>query len=108
MSPGRVQRVIDHMRAHVDEALSLAQLAQVGGLSPSRFVSAFREATGQPPYRFLVRLRIEKARELLEHTDLSVIEVGLRCGFEQPSHFATMFRKATGLAPRAWRLERRA
>ena len=108
MSPGRVRHVIDYMRAHVAEALSLAQLAQVGKLSPSRFVRAFRNATGQPPYRFLVRLRIEKARELLEHTDLPVIEVGLRCGFEQPSHFATMFRKVTGLTPRAWRLERRA
>lgn len=108
LSTGRVRRVVDHMRAHVDEALSLARLAQVGGLSPSRFVRAFREATGEPPHRFLIGLRVEKARELLEHTDLPVIEVGLRCGFEQPSHFATMFRKATGLTPRAWRRERRA
>ena len=108
MSPGRVRIVIDYMRAHVAEALSLAQLARVGKLSPSRFVRAFRNATGQPPHRFLIKLRIEKARELLEHTDLLVIEVGLRCGFEQPSHFAAMFRKVTGLTPRAWRQERRA
>ena len=76
------------------------------GLSPSHFARAFRAAMGEPPHRYLVRLRIKMARELLEHTRLPVIEVGLRCGFEQTTHFATMFRKMTGLSPRAYRAAR--
>ena len=107
LSPARVRRVVDYMHAHMDEALSLAELAQIGGLSLSRFARTFRSATGQPPHRFLLDLRLEQARILLEQSELPIIEVGLRCGFGQPSHFAAMFRKATGLTPRAWRAERR-
>ena len=107
LSPGRVRRVIEHMHAHLDEAVSLAELARVGGLSPSRFARAFRCATGQPPHRFLLGIRLEKARVLLESSEVPIIEVALRCGFGQPSHFAAMFRKATGLTPKAWRAERR-
>ena len=107
ISGPRLRRVLDHMRAHADEALPLAQLATVAGLSSSRFAAAFRAATGQPPHRYLVGLRIGTARDLLENTDLPVTEIGVRCGFEQPSHFATAFRKVVGLSPRAWRLARR-
>ena len=56
--------------------------------------------------RYLIRLRIDHARHMLEHTRLPVIEVGLRCGFAQTTHFATMFRKITGLCPRAYRAAR--
>ena len=107
MARGRLHKVIDYMRAHVEEDVSLAELAEVGGLSPSRFSHAFRLALGQPPYRYFLGLRLAKARELLEHSDLSVLEVGLQCGFSQPSHFASVFRKAMGVAPREWRAERR-
>ena len=104
---GRVRRVIDHMNEHLDEVLSIAALAEIIGLSQSQFVRTFRDTTGQPPYHYLVSLRVNRARELLEKTDLSVIQVGMRCGFEQPNHFATTFRKVTGMSPRAWRTRRR-
>ena len=103
----RIRRVIEYMRSRLDEDLPLSRLAEIGGLSPSRFARAFRDATNQPPHRYLLGLRIEQARELLERTELSVIEIGLRCGFGQPSHFATTFRTVTGLSPRAWRQARR-
>ncbi len=103
----RFRRVIDHMRSCLDEDLTLGRLAEVSGLGPSQFARAFRGATGQPPHRYLTGLRIEKAREMLEQTDLQVIEIGLRCGFEQPNNFATAFRAATGFSPRAWRQARR-
>ncbi len=76
-------------------------------MSPSQFVRAFRVTTGQPPHRYLVGLRVEQARALLEQTDLPVTVTDLRCGFEQPSHFATSFRARTGFSLRAWRQERR-
>ena len=102
----RLRRAVEHMHAHLAENLPLAQLAATAGLSPSHFARAFRAATGEPPHRYLVRLRVDRARHLLEHTRLPVIEVGLRCGFEQTTHFATMFRKVTGLSPRAYRAAR--
>ena len=105
--PGwRLRRAIEHMRSNLAEDLSLASLAAVAGLGPTQFARAFRHATGDPPHRYLIRLRVEEARQLLEHTKLSIIEVALQCGFEQPSHFATMFRKLTGLSPSAYRKAR--
>ena len=104
---GRLRRVIEHMHEFMDQDLSLGQLADVAGLGTAQFARAFRIATGEPPHRYLTRLRIERARELLEQTEQRVVEVGLNCGFEQPSHFATAFRKVTGLSPRAWRAHRR-
>ena len=106
--PGpRLRRVLDYMQANLEHDLSLVQLAAIGGLGPTQFTRAFRLATGEPPHRYLVGLRIAQARKELETTNLAVVEVGLRCGFEQPSHFATTFRKATGLTPRAYRELRR-
>lgn len=102
----RLRRVLEHMEAHLTEDLPLAQLAMVSGIGASQFARAFRAATGEPPHRYLVRLRVERACGLLERTRLAVTEVGLRCGFEQPSHFATLFRKHTGLSPRAYRTAR--
>ena len=107
LSAPRLQRVIEQMRSSLDEDLPLSRLAETSGLSPSQFVRAFRGATGQPPHRYLVGLRIERARALLEQTDMPVTSIGLRCGFEQPSHFATSFRATTGFSPRAWRQARR-
>ena len=107
MTGGRLRRVIAYMRANLHEPLPLARLARHVGLSSSQFARAFRDATGRPPHRFLVGLRIERARELLESTDRPVIEIALRCGFEQTTHFATMFRQVTGVSPRAWRLSHR-
>ena len=103
----RLRRVIELMRSCLDEELSLERLAAAGGLSPSHFSRAFNRAMGQPPHRYLFRLRIDKAQVLLDTTDLPVTDVALRCGFSQPSYFATAFRKATGYSPRAWRTLRR-
>ena len=103
----RLQRVIGQMQSSLEENLPLSRLAETSGLSQSQFVRAFREATGQPPHRYLVGLRVDRARALLEQTTMPVTLIGLRCGFEQPSHFATSFRAKTGFSPRAWRQARR-
>ena len=104
----KLQRVIDYMSMHLDERLTMPKLAELSELSPTQFARTFKAVTGKTPHGYLLELRIGRARELLETTDLSVIEVGLRCGFEQASHFATMFRQIVGLSPRAWRIARRA
>ena len=95
------------MRSNLEDDLPLSRLAETSGLSQSQFVRAFRGATGQPPHRYLVGLRVERARALLEQTDMPITFIGLRCGFAQPSHFATSFRAWTGFSPRAWRQARR-
>ena len=105
---GRMRRVIDYMHEHLDAELSLADLAKLCQLSQSHFSRAFRDATGMPAHRYLLRLRLDHAKELLERTDTPVIDIALECGFAQPSHFSTMFRTHIGVCPRAWRTSRRA
>ena len=103
----RLRRATEFMHANIAEDIPLARLAATVGLSPSHFARAFRGATGEAPHRYLIRLRVEAAGQLLEQTRLPIIDVGLRCGFTQASHFATTFRKAMGLSPRAYRAARR-
>ena len=103
----RLRRVIEFMRVHLAEEMPLAKLAGISGLSQTQFARAFRQAVGEPPHRYIIGLRIERARDLLENSGLSIIQVAMECGFEQPNHFASMFRQHTGMSPRAWRHLRR-
>jgi len=103
---GRLRRVLDLMNEHMEEDLSLARLSELSGLSQPQFSRAFREAIGKPPHHYLIDLRVQRAKRLLDETPRSVIEVGMACGFQQPNHFATTFRKLTGMSPRSWRTRR--
>ena len=107
MSPVRMRRVIDYMREEMAHNPGLTELAAVCGLSPTHFARMFRATTGVSPHRYLLSLRMEQARNLLETTTLPIAQVALACGFEQPSSFATAFRQIVGMSPRTWRTERR-
>jgi AraC family transcriptional regulator len=98
----RLNRVADYMSAHLDRPISVSELAGVCGLSATYFTRAFREAVGKPPHAYLIDLRLERAVDLLEHTRLSITEIALSCGFDQPQYFATQF----GFTPSLWRMER--
>jgi AraC family transcriptional regulator len=106
LTTARLTRVIDYMRTHLDQQISLAELAAVCGISVSHFTRAFRHATRRSPHAFLTDLRLEKAKELLEQTHLSITSIALSCGFEQPQYFATQFRRKLGWTPSAWRMRR--
>lgn len=103
----RLRRVIDFIEAHADKRISLADLAQAAGLSRIYFAAQFRKATGLRPHEYVLRRRIDKARELLATTDLSIVEIALTVGFSTQAHFTTVFNGFTGLTPRRWRQRNR-
>jgi AraC family transcriptional regulator len=76
-------------------------------LAPGRFVRAFRLATGMPPHRWLRQFRVERARELLFGSRLSLAQIAYDCGFADQSHFTRVFTAAVGTTPGAWRRQRR-
>lgn len=94
-----VGRALAAMRAEGEERLPLAALAEIAGFSPFHFSRLFREATGLPPGRFQVALRLERAKRLLLTTDLSVTEVCFAVGYDGLGTFTTRFTELVGVSP---------
>lgn len=95
----RITWVVAHMQRHLAEPMTVAGLAALINLSPSRFRSLFVAHTGTSPMVFLQRLRLRRARLLIERTFLSVKEVMVMVGYNDPSHFARDFRRQHGEPP---------
>lgn len=87
------------MNRHIDLPLSMAQLAEAAGYSRRHLERLFRDATGQSPGAFYRGLRLDRGRNLLATTDLTLIEIATACGFDSVSHFSKSFRARFGLAP---------
>ncbi|MBX9849750.1 MAG: AraC family transcriptional regulator, partial [Rhodocyclaceae bacterium] len=103
----QLKRVTEFMSDHLQDDLVLVDLAKLVDLSASHFARAFRQSTGLPPHRWLVKHRLERARELLGQSELDIAEIALLCGFGDQSHFTLTFRKAVGTTPGAYRRETR-
>jgi transcriptional regulator GlxA family with amidase domain len=103
----RIELAIATMESELRGDVSIATLASAAGLSASRFGRLFREATGYTPSAYLRRLRLTRARVLLERTSLSVAEIMTQVGVRDPSHFARDFRREYGVGPRALRQQLR-
>jgi AraC family transcriptional regulator len=100
----RVNRVIDHIREHLADDLSLAGLARVAAFSPFHFHRLFRAVTGETVFGFIQRLRLEKsAAALRDHPDRSVLEIALDHGFGSAASFARAFRARFGMSATDWR-----
>jgi AraC family transcriptional regulator len=86
------------------QELSLEQLAQVAGISRFHFAREFKKMTGASPHQYLLKLRIQHAKALLQNSEVPLIEVGLQSGFSHQSHFTRLFRRFTGTTPQSYRL----
>ncbi len=103
----RINRVQDHIDAHLTEDLALAELARVASFSPYHFHRVFAAMVGETLGRYIQRLRLEKAASwLLYHPRKSVTEVALDCGFSSSATFARAFRAAFGMSASQWRQSR--
>lgn len=103
LSASQHTRVTGFIRDHLADDVSLVQLAAVTGLSPWHFCRAFKQTCGLPPHRWVNRVRIERAKELLACPALSVTDVALSVGFAGSTQFARVFRSVLGLSPREYR-----
>ncbi len=97
------QRIVaKHIDENLGERISVGALAALVHLSPYHFCRAFKQSFGQPPHRYHIARRIQRAKALLEAADYSVTDIGMTLGFSETSSFCTAFRKATGLTPTAY------
>lgn len=102
LAPWQLRLAIKHLESHYDEEISLSDLAGLTRLSESRFARAFKASTGIPPYTFLLRHRVTKAKELLLIGKKPLSEIAMELGFADQSHFGKVFRRIAGITPREW------
>ena len=105
LSRRQLGAALDYIGDNLSSGLSLAEISRQVNLSERHFSRLFREATGLPPYRYVIRQRVEKAKELLANTDLSVGEVAVTCGFSHQGHLARHFAGLVGTSPVRFRRE---
>ena len=97
-----VSRAIVYMEQHFARRIELARLAECARLSPTYFCSSFHAATGMTPWEYLIRLRLEKAKQLLRNSDFTVSEIAQRTGFCDASYLTRLFRRHEKMTPRRY------
>ena len=95
----KLSRVIQIMETAIEDPISPATLARDVGMSTRQLERLFRRYLNRSPKRYYMELRLQKARNLLMQTDMSVINVALACGFASPSHFSKCYRSHYNTTP---------
>jgi AraC-like DNA-binding protein len=96
-------RAMDLLNEHLDGDIALSDLARECGLSPDRFMRAFKKSFGVPVRRYLLHRRIQAAKSVLLHSNKSLLEVALEVGFTDQPAFNRSFREIVGTSPGQWR-----
>lgn len=100
-SPSRLKQVLEYIHDHLGQNLSLADLANLANLSPSRFTRVFRQETGVSPHQYLIHARIERAKHLLRSGgEISIGNIAHQVGFADQSHFTRHFKRIVGVTPK--------
>jgi AraC family transcriptional regulator len=103
----RLRRVLDYISSNVDDDITLADLARVGGQSPFHFARKFTLAMGVSPKRYVSRMRLDKAMAELAAGRLPLAQIALNACFSSQASFTRAFRRATSMTPREYRRRRR-
>jgi AraC family transcriptional regulator len=103
LSRERLQRVRDYIEAHLDNRLTLTDLAGVACLSPYHFSRSFKQAVGVGPQHYVMQRRLERARALMRRTNQPLARIAQESGFSDQSHLTSVFRRETGVTPGQFR-----
>ncbi|CZT36685.1 AraC-like ligand binding domain-containing protein [Rhizobium sp. 9140] len=99
-----MQHVLNHIADNLEKPLPVEELARVSGLSRAHFSRVFSATEGMPPAEFVMRKRLQRAAKLLtQAANLSVKEISLMSGFDEPNYFAKVFRRHFGASPTEFR-----
>jgi AraC family transcriptional regulator len=98
-----LRAVLDYLEARLHEAVPLADLAALAGLSRAQFCRAFVKSTGLSPHRYQLARRVDRAKVMLREGDAPVHEIAASLGFSSGRHFSAYFRSVVGASPRDFR-----
>jgi AraC family transcriptional regulator len=102
LTPWQLNRAVEYIRRHAARPITVSEVAASIEMSASHFRRAFKIATGLPPYRWLLSVRICEAQKLLKEGVASLSEIAIVTGFVDQSHFSRAFQKIVGVSPRVW------
>ncbi|EDM27298.1 transcriptional regulator, AraC/XylS family protein [Lentisphaera araneosa HTCC2155] len=99
--PQAIQNVLNHINHHLNQAISIDEMASVAKLSRYHFSRVFSKAIGISPNEYLIKTKMEYAQKLLFTQNLSVKQLAHECGYHDPSYFCKVFKKHFGHSPKA-------
>jgi AraC family transcriptional regulator len=105
LGSARLRRIKEFVDAKIEDDLTVCEMAQAVESSTAYFSRMFRKTTGETPHQFLLRQRVERAKEMLRSADARVMDVAVACGFKTQQHFAQVFRDVCGPSPTEYRQE---
>lgn len=98
-----LERSMGMIHASYQQKLSIPMLAQLENLSNSHYIALFRQQNGVSPNAYIIGLRMQNACELLHNTDMSVKQIGIQVGYEDPFFFSKLFKRHMGMSPQKYR-----
>jgi transcriptional regulator GlxA family with amidase domain len=99
----QICRALEYLQDNYTQEFDLNRVARAVGLSKYYLERVFRRATGLPLQRYMIMLRLESAKKLLECSPKPIADIALELGFFDQSHFTNVFKRFTGVTPRAYR-----
>jgi AraC family transcriptional regulator len=96
-------RVLDFIETNLERDVRLEELAQISGLSRFYFSRLFKQTMQLTPYQYIIRRRVERAKELLQRTQLPIADIALECGFSSQSRLSYHFKRIVGVSPKSFR-----
>ena len=99
----RIRRTMDYLERNIARKITLADIADAVGLSPSRLAHLFREQTGQTPQQYLEGIRMQRASELLRRTRFSIKQIADAVGYDSQFYFSQRFKVRTKHSPSTFR-----
>ncbi|AFY35828.1 helix-turn-helix domain-containing protein [Calothrix sp. PCC 7507] len=99
----QLKKVLEHIEANLTEKIQLEDLAKISGMSVFYFARQFKQSMQIQPHQYVLRRRVERAKQLLKCPDYSVTKVAAECGFANPSHLSRHFYKLVKMSPGEFR-----
>ena len=100
----RINRVFDYLERNMDKKITLEELASVSNFSKFHFHRIFQAVTGETPFQFILRVRLERAATyLITNPKKTISEIAYDCGFSDQATFARGFKSHFNMSPTSWR-----
>lgn len=103
LDASRIKLMLQYIHENYSEELSSRQIAEAVDISESECLRCFRKTINTTPIQYVQQFRIQRAADLLEHTNLKIIDIGVQCGFQEMGYFSKVFRKFKGCTPSKYR-----